>query len=124
MKPLLLVILGGGIGSGLRYLVSQYLNPLISGFYLGTFLVNVVGCLLIGLLLGTTLRTGSTNPAQAALLATGFCGGFTTFSTFGLEQFLLLKQGSYLPFLAYSLGSIALGIGAVMLGFWLARFLA
>lgn len=123
MKHLLLVILGGGLGSGLRYLIGQYLNPLISGFYLGTFLVNIIGCLLIGLILGSSLRSEVANPAQAALLATGFCGGFTTFSTFGLEQFLLLKEGNYLPFLIYSLGSIACGLLAVMLGLWGSRFL-
>ncbi|WP_088341752.1 fluoride efflux transporter CrcB [Robiginitalea sediminis] len=122
MKQLLLVILGGGIGSGLRYLIGQYLNPVFSNFYLGTFLVNILGCLLIGLLLGAALRSGVSNPTQSALLVTGFCGGFTTFSTFGLEQFLLLRQGSFLPFLTYSLGSLAVGIAAVALGFWLTRF--
>ncbi|HSR60536.1 MAG TPA: fluoride efflux transporter CrcB [Robiginitalea sp.] len=122
MKQLLLVILGGGAGSGLRYLVSQYLNPVVSGFYLGTFLVNMLGCLLIGLLLGASLRNEFVSPVQTALLATGFCGGFTTFSTFGLEQFLLLREGSYLPLLWYTLGSLVVGVLAVSLGFWLSRF--
>ncbi len=122
MKQLLLVILGGGIGSGLRYLISKYLNPAISGFYLGTFVVNVVGCLVIGLILGASLRNEYTSPTQTALLATGFCGGFTTFSTFGLEQFLLLREGSYLPLISYTLGSLVAGVLAVWLGFWLSRY--
>lgn len=122
MKQLLLVMLGGGIGSGLRFLIGKYLNPLWSGFYLGTFLVNILGCLIIGLLLGISLKHQTTNPVQSALLATGFCGGFTTFSTFGLEQFLLLREGSYLPLITYTLASLLLGVAAVFAGFWLARF--
>jgi len=122
MKQLFLVILGGGVGSGLRYLISRYLNPAISGFYLGTFVVNMVGCLLIGLILGASLRNEFASPTQTALLATGFCGGFTTFSTFGLEQFLLLREGSYLPLLSYTLGSLVVGVLAVFLGFWLSRY--
>lgn len=122
MKQLLLVILGGGIGSGLRYLISKYLNPAISGFYLGTFVVNVVGCLIIGLILGASLRNEYVSPTQTALLATGFCGGFTTFSTFGLEQFLLLREGSYLPLISYTLVSLVAGVLAVSFGFWLSRY--
>ena len=122
MKQLVLVILGGGVGSGLRYLVSRFLNPMVSGFYLGTFMVNTLGCLFIGLILGASLRNEYASPTQTALLATGFCGGFTTFSTFGLEQFLLLREGSYLPLLWYTLGSLVAGVLAVSLGFWLSRY--
>lgn len=122
MKQLLLVMLGGGIGSGLRFLIGKYLNPLWSGFYLGTFIVNVLGCLIIGILLGISLKHNYTNPVHSALLASGFCGGFTTFSTFGMEQFLMLREGSYLPLITYILASLLLGVAAVFAGFWLARF--
>lgn len=121
MKQLILVIIGGGLGSGLRFLISKYLNPVFSGFYLGTFTVNILGCLIIGLLLGVFLRQDYVSPVQSALLVTGFCGGFTTFSTFSLEQFLFLREGNFTPFIFYSLLSLALGILAVGLGFWLAR---
>lgn len=121
MKELFLVILGGGAGSGLRYLIGKYLNPMVDGFFLGTFLVNVLGCLFIGLLFGLSIRSGTSNPAQTALLASGFCGGFTTFSTFGLELFMQLKEGSYIPFVTYTMASLVVGILAVFLGFWLAR---
>lgn len=123
MKEFLLVALGGGAGSGLRFLIGKYLNPLLDGFYLATFIINIAGCLIIGLLFGLSLRNAYISPAQTALLATGFCGGFTTFSTFGVEMFLLLREGSYLPFIGYVLASLLLGIGAVLLGFWASRFL-
>ncbi len=121
MKHLLLVFLGGGLGSGLRYLLGRYLNPMVSGFYLGTFIANVLGCLLIGIILGASLRNQYVNPVQSALLASGFCGGFTTFSSFSLEQFGMLRDGSYLPFLIYTFGSLLLGLVAVAAGFWISR---
>ena len=122
MKEFFLVVLGGGLGSGLRFVIGKYLNPAIEGFYLGTFVVNIVGCLLIGLLFGMALKNETSNPIQTALLASGFCGGFTTFSTLGLEQFLLLREGNFGPFLIYTLSSLVLGITAVLFGFWILRW--
>ncbi len=121
MKQLLLVFLGGGTGSILRYLISKALNNSITHFYLGTFLVNVLGCLIIGFALGLSARNNLLSPNQAILLTTGFCGGFTTFSTFALEQQTFLKNGDILHFIIYTLTSIVLGIGAVTLGFWLSK---
>ena len=123
MKQLILVIIGGGLGSGLRFLISKFLNPVFSGFYLGTFTVNVLGCLILGLILGVFLKQEVVNSLQSALLVTGFCGGFTTFSTFSLEQFLLFREGNYTPVFLYTLLSLIAGVVAVGLGFWLARYL-
>ena len=123
MKHLLLVFLGGGLGSGLRYAISRYLNPLLPHFYLGTFTVNIIGCLLIGVVFGLSMRNEVLSPAQTALFATGFCGGFTTFSSFSFEQLMLLREGAYVSFLGYTLASLVVGLLAVMLGLWISRLL-
>ena len=120
MKQVLLVFLGGGAGSVLRFLVSKNLNP-VTGLPLGTLLVNVLGSLFIGVILGLGLRQEMLSPNATLLLATGFCGGFTTFSAFSYENQALLKAGDYLNFGIYSAGSIVLGIAAVLAGLWLSR---
>jgi CrcB protein len=120
-QQLLLVFLGGGLGSCLRYAITRIYNSCFEHFFLGTFLVNVLGCLLIGFVLGLSFKANYLTPNQTLLLSTGFCGGFTTFSAFALEQHNLLKTGELLYFSLYTLASIILGIVAVVLGLWLAR---
>tara|TARA_Y100001935_G_C17269790_1_gene491276 strand:+ start:1069 stop:1446 length:378 start_codon:yes stop_codon:yes gene_type:complete len=119
VKQLLLVFLGGGVGSALRYLISKLLNPVHPSFYWGTFTVNILGCLLIGAILGYTSKVNLLSENQLLLLATGFCGGFTTFSAFAFEKHSLLKNGDFMPFFIYLASSIILGILAVALGLWL-----
>lgn len=122
MKQLLLVFLGGGLGSCLRFLISKSFNSYFQHFYLGTFLVNVIGCLIIGIVLGLSFKSNYLSQSQTLLLSTGFCGGFTTFSAFAFEKHTLLKAGELFHFSLYTLSSIVLGLIAVAVGLWIARF--
>ncbi|MCJ7468086.1 MAG: fluoride efflux transporter CrcB [Maribacter sp.] len=121
MKHFALVFLGGGIGSMLRYGISKTLNSYLHHFFLGTFMVNIIGCLLIGLNIGFSLKGNYITENQTLLLATGFCGGFTTFSAFTFEEYTLLKDGEFLNFSIYALASVVTGLLAVFLGLWLAK---
>ena len=87
----------------------------------GTLLANVLGSLLIGIIFGYSARTGTMSQDQSLLLATGFCGGFTTFSTLAYENHLYLKAGDYFGMLPYLAITVILGFGAVFLGLYLAR---
>lgn len=120
IKNLALVFVGGGLGSSLRYLLSHYLNRPDAIPY-GTFLANVSGSLLIGLILGLALKNELFSPQTMLLLAVGFCGGYTTFSSFAYENYLFLKNDEIWLFALYTLGSITLGIAAVFAGIWISR---
>lgn len=122
MKQLILVFLGGGAGSALRFIISRFLNP-STGIPYGTLIVNLLGSLLIGFLFGLSLKQNLLSPNSMLLLATGFCGGFTTFSAFSYENQVLIKNGEFFPFLLYGMGSVFLGIGAVYLGFLLTKLI-
>ncbi|MEV0946121.1 fluoride efflux transporter CrcB [Rhodococcus sp. NPDC049939] len=107
----LLVALGGGLGAVTRYLAGRYVHSYRS-FPMATFLVNVVGCLVLGLLSGLSM------PAYAfALFGTGFCGGLTTYSTFAVESVGLMRIRRALVSLVYVVASVALGLTAAWLGF-------
>jgi len=120
VKALALVALGGGFGAACRYLVSAFLvRGAVNGFPFGTFAVNLLGCLLIGLWAGLATRHAWLNGEMCLLLVTGVLGGFTTFSAFGLESVQLLRKGEIWLTGAYVSGSVMLGLGLVMLGWWL-----
>ncbi|UTW64463.1 fluoride efflux transporter CrcB [bacterium SCSIO 12741] len=120
---ILLVFLGGGLGSVSRYLVAWLISQRFESVYsIGTLTVNIVGSLLLGLVVGGLSKYQLTNHHLSYLLAIGFCGGFTTFSTFSYENALLLKAGQYGPFALYAGGSLILGIGALMLGLLLTKW--
>ena len=121
MKSFLLVFLGGGLGSGIRYLVTIAMNQYSKVLPFGTFTVNMLGCLLIGLILGYAQKENTLTSNQTLLLATGFCGGFTTFSAFANENLELIKNGEIFNFSVYTIGSILIGILAIFIGFYLAN---
>ena len=119
MKSFLLVFLGGGLGSGLRYLVTIAMSQYSKVLPFGTFIVNMLGCLLIGIILGYAQKGNTLTSNQTLLLATGFCGGFTTFSAFANENLELIKNGEIFNFSFYTIGSVLIGILAIFIGFYL-----
>ena len=121
MKQILLVFLGGGIGSCLRFLISKFSNQYFHSIVLGTFLVNMIGCLIIGIVLGFSIKNTYLSQNQALILTTGFCGGFTTFSAFSAENYAMFKAGEFIQLSAYTLASVLLGIVAVAIGFWFSK---
>jgi CrcB protein len=123
MKQLLLVFFGGGIGSILRFIISKNFNSYFQHFFLGTFLVNIIGCLLIGIILGASLKSNFLTQNQTLLLSTGFCGGFTTFSTFAFEKHSLLKAGELMHFSMYTIASIVVGVIAIAIGLWISKLI-
>ena len=121
MKQLLLIFFGGGIGSVLRFIIGKYLNSNQDGIPYGTFVANILGSLLIGIILGIAAKNDTLTSNQTLLLATGFCGGFTTFSTFAYENHVLLKSGDFSSFAIYTIGSFIVGFLAVFLGMHLVK---
>ena len=117
MKQLLLVGIGGGIGSMLRFLVSAVAGRFVQGtFPIPTLLVNLSGCFLIGVLVGIFAQPPYADNNMRFLLITGFCGGYTTFSTFANETLLLIENQQVLMAIGYTLLSVILGVGLVWLG--------
>jgi CrcB protein len=121
MKSLLLVFLGGGLGSSLRYWIGKHLNNTETGIPYGTFAANIIGSLIIGIVLGMALKNNSLTSNTVIFIAVGFCGGFTTFSTFAYENHLFLKSGDFMSFAFYTIGSFILGFAAVFFGMWLVK---
>jgi fluoride exporter len=122
LKTLLLVGTGGFLGSISRFLASRYIQvTLPQAFPLGTFLVNISGCFLIGIIYGFSERSALLTPGWKMFLAVGFCGGFTTFSTFANENLALLRDGAFFYFVLYTGLSVLLGITATFLGVLITR---
>mgnify|MGYP005769377519 CR=1 FL=1 len=117
MLNILSVFLGGAIGSVLRYLISllskkYFLTPVI-----GTFFVNIIGCFIIGLVFGLVLKSNVFPNFVRLFIISGFLGGLTTFSSFNLEIFELIKEGKIFLSLAYLLLSLIFGLLSTYLGF-------
>ncbi len=117
IKTIFLVGTGGFIGSVSRYLISRFMQASFpSAFPFGTFAVNILGCLLIGLIYGLSEKSTAITMGWRLFLAVGFCGGFTTFSTFANENLALLRDGEFLYFFLYTGFSVLLGIAATFFG--------
>ena len=123
MKQLLLVFIGGGFGSVLRYAIGKWLNNTENGIPFGTFAANILGSLLIGVILGYAAKNETLSQNHTLLLATGFCGGFTTFSTFAYENHVFLKSGDFTSFAFYTIASFAVGFLAVFAGMYVVKFI-
>jgi CrcB protein len=113
---LLAVAVGSAIGGVARYTMTLLVQPKDLAFPLGTLAVNVVGCLLIGVFAALALTPGRVSPEVRVLLISGFCGGFTTFSSFSYENIELIQNGAWSRAILYTAASVAAGLGAVWLG--------
>lgn len=123
IKALLIVGTGGFLGSALRFLFYQYIDKYLNVvFPLATFVVNIIGSFALGLVIGLSFRENSIGPEWRLFLATGFCGGFTTFSSLSMDAFGLIQQGRIIAFLLYAVASIILGISATALGIILTKY--
>ena len=117
LKNVIVIGLGGFLGTISRYLSTVYIQKWSSvSFPLGTFTVNVVGCLLIGLFYGMSEKFDFLTPEWRLFLTVGFCGGFTTFSAFANDNLMLIKDQQFLNMALYTIGSVALGLLMVYLG--------
>ncbi|WP_027163356.1 fluoride efflux transporter CrcB [Mesorhizobium sp. WSM1293] len=123
MFNLLLVVVGGGVGAGIRHLTNigalRFVGP---NYPWGTMAINVIGSFAMGLFIASMMRRGGSNEVRL-FVATGILGGFTTFSAFSLDFATLWERGATLPALGYALASVIGAIIALFLGLWLARSL-
>ena len=112
---------GSFIGGAARYLVSLIMKGVSKGFPWATLAVNLAGCFLIGLLWGVFSKNGTEGGNWALFLTVGFCGGFTTFSTFSKEALMMLQSGNLWGFVGYVAFTVVVGIALVALGYFLVR---
>jgi CrcB protein len=123
-RTLFIIGTGGFLGSVIRYLLSRFVQTsMTSVFPFGTFIVNISGCFLIGIIYGFSDRSLLFCPGWKLFLTVGFCGGFTTFSTFSNESLGLLRDGAYFYFTVYTGLSVLLGLAATFGGIIITKYL-
>lgn len=124
MKQLLYIGIGGFIGSILRFLVARLnLSVQLFSIPVGTLIVNLLGSMIIGFLAGVASKSELMSPNLRLFLMVGICGGFTTFSSFTLENMTLLQNGQYVSAIIYILSSLILGLVAVITGYFLSNLI-
>ncbi len=122
LKTILYIAIGGAIGSVLRYLTSVFVTKYwSSNFPLATFIANILGCFLIGFLIGILEKNNLSNTHLKWFLITGFCGGYTTFSAFGYENYSLFQSNNSLLAFMYIGLSILVGLFAVWFGLFITK---
>ena len=121
LKNILIVGVGSFLGGSARYLVSFLLKGYNTSFPWATLIVNLLGCFAIGLLCGYLLKTNNEQNFISTFFVYGICGGFTTFSTFSKETFLMIQCGNYLNAFIYVAISIIIGLLLTACGYLLAK---
>ena len=121
MKAALIVFLGGGLGSILRYLINLLIKNPEGQFPINTFLVNMIGSFLIGFIFGYLNENNYVNNNVILFLIIGFCGGLTTFSSFTYDSYELISFGKIFYLIIYNFLSVVIGIALVFFGLWLSK---
>ena len=117
IKSLILVFFGGGLGSSIRYFITKYSNKNLISFPIGTSISNLIGCFIIGLLIAYYDKNDIPKKDIFLFLSIGFCGGLTTFSTFMLDVFYMLKNENIQNLFAYFSINFFVGFFFIYLGF-------
>lgn len=124
LKMIILAGSGSFIGGILRYLTQLLFSKFFSdSFPLGTLLINIIGSFLIGIIFSLSEKSDIISQEAKIFIAVGICGGFTTFSSFSIENLFLLRDGQYIQMILYSLLSVFLGISAALAGFLLIKII-